>query len=61
MITKQTVNDSPFIKKVNVIFTILEMRYNSWEVTKIEPLKKIIEDAAIIMIVNMQYKCNELN
>ena len=53
MITKQTVNDSPFIKKVNVIFTILEMRYNSWDVTKIEPLNKIIGDAAIIMIVNM--------
>ena len=32
------------------------MRGNSWDVTKIEPLNKIIGDAAIIMIVYMQYK-----
>ena len=56
MITKQIVNDSPFIKKIDEIITILEMRSNSWDVTKIEPLNKIIGDAAIIMIVYTQYK-----
>ena len=49
-------NDSPFIKKINEIIIILDMRGNSWDVTKIEPLNMIIGDAAIIMIVYMQYK-----
>ena len=56
MITKQIVRDSPFIKKIDEIITILDMRGNSWDVTKIEPLNKIIGDAAIITIVYMQYK-----
>ena len=61
MITKQIVSDSPFIKKIVEVIPILDMRCNSWNVTKIEPLNKIIGDTAIIMIVYMQYKCNELN
>ena len=51
MITKQIVNDSPFIKKINEIITIPDMRGNSGDVTKIKPLNKIIGDTAIIMIV----------